>query len=73
MSSLGARDDWDGEGSGGGGSGRGGGGNGGPLRNDRSDRAIDPSDLWRRRDVDRLTDIVVERSSSITGHLVQQR
>ena len=60
MSSLGARDDWDGEGSGGGGSGRGGGGNGGPLRNDRSDRAIDPSDLWRRRDVDRLTDIVVD-------------
>ena len=45
MSSLGARDDWDGEGSGGGGSGRGGGGNGGPLRNDRSDRAIDASDL----------------------------
>lgn len=30
------------------------------MRSDRSDRAIDPSDLWRRREVDRLTDIVVD-------------
>ena len=38
---------------GGGGRGRGGGGAGGPMRNDLSERAIDASDLWRRREEDR--------------------
>jgi hypothetical protein len=35
------------------GRGKGGGGAGGPRQTDRSDRAIDPSDLWRRSEVDR--------------------
>ena len=48
-SSLGARNDW-----GGGGSGKGGGGTGEPLRNDRCDRAIDPSH-WPWREVGRLS------------------
>jgi len=38
---------------GGGGSGRGGGGAGGPMRSDLSERAIDASDFWRRREDDR--------------------
>lgn len=38
---------------GGGGRGKGGGGAGGPMRSDLSERAIDASDFWRRREVDR--------------------
>ena len=38
---------------GGGGRGRGGGGAGGPMRSDLSERAIDVSDFWRRREEDR--------------------